>query len=1230
MIDIEQHVSNFVEAQFPDFYKEEGPLFLLFTKEYYKWLEQHYVFITLDSTSNFNKGDVVTQNDAAGVIESIDGNVAMVKVTSDMFVSGTTYVRSTSGGNTTISSAHSSNPIYFSRQLARLKDLDTTTDNFLVHFKEKYLKNIQFDTFTTKRTLIKAAQDLYSSKGTERSIDLLFKLVFGTSAETYYPGQDVLKPSSGRWTRIIYVEVTKSPVTKTLVGKQINGTISGATAFCEYVITRNVKGKIFDQLILSNIVGTFVTGDLIVDSTGVVASAPKVIGSLTNVDITSGGAGFEIGEEVRLTSNRGVEAAAIVSAIQTETGLVSFELLDGGWGFSSTANIKVSEKVVTVANVTNSNSSITGYSRFETVQQSLVSMVANNTTGQLVVGEYVTNPDGAVALAVDVDQASSSNVANVVLNYVTGDITSNNIIRSANQQWLAIVSNTSTPANLFFTGELVKQSNGSANVTQGVVTSISNGVIFSVNTTSISSNGIHVGQYVKQQTTNATGVVIATPWQSYTNYSSLPYVVLGNTSGTFSNTNQLRFYPSSTNTTQISVATPLTSSNGQVLKVSNVGGQRWYPGNTIYGSLSGEVNSPIVVADVGFVTQATNTVTATANIISSNSTSLGLYDVENVFYNTTGNILVGQTSNTTGEITFISTGQGANAEINELTDVETVLICTDFLGSNNDGYLSNSVQYTSMLTSGANSTYGYLTGVYVANVGSGYDNTNIVTFTGGNTGSGSFEAANASIVTNAGGEIQRVLLSSNTGNGYISTPTLAIVNSTGGSIGVGTGADVIPLFPLGFPKLPQGDLNTPLLDILTFETKAIGSISSLYKINPGENYNVNPLTIIYEPSVAEFDKRDIMLHISNTSGSSFLVNEEVSQTINSVATKVYANLVSGNTATVGEAVYSTDGIERVASGWVYSQTSNATSNTYQVVIADVTGSFTNTIGSALLAVDTVNDFNVGDLVVQNTANGTVLNTNTTHIVVTGVSGTFAANATSLTSDSGGSATISSANNNYKSYRVYGDISGSIYNVANTQADVSSRRARGVVKSANSTVVNIKRTSLFTTFVPSLTDKLIGSYQSSNADIISVMQDANSRPVGDNANVSTTVVYNEGSISDLTLISSGYGYVHDEGITIESLDGERVATGKSSVEQQGEARGFYRTRDGFLSDIKKLHDGEYYQEYSYEVQSPIPLDKYNIMLKDVLHVAGTKYFGRVKTSSTVNNQITVSQSTITIT
>jgi hypothetical protein len=36
---VEKYISNFVESQFPVFYQEEGPNFILFMKAYYEWME---------------------------------------------------------------------------------------------------------------------------------------------------------------------------------------------------------------------------------------------------------------------------------------------------------------------------------------------------------------------------------------------------------------------------------------------------------------------------------------------------------------------------------------------------------------------------------------------------------------------------------------------------------------------------------------------------------------------------------------------------------------------------------------------------------------------------------------------------------------------------------------------------------------------------------------------------------------------------------------------------------------------------------------------------------------------------------------------------------------------------------------------------------------------------------------------------------------------------------------
>jgi hypothetical protein len=80
---------------------------------------------------------------------------------------------------------------------------------------------------------------------------------------------------------------------------------------------------------------------------------------------------------------------------------------------------------------------------------------------------------------------------------------------------------------------------------------------------------------------------------------------------------------------------------------------------------------------------------------------------------------------------------------------------------------------------------------------------------------------------------------------------------------------------------------------------------------------------------------------------------------------------------------------------------------------------------------------------------------------------------------------------------------------------------------------------------------------------------------------------------------------------------------------GTGAGFYSKASGLLDDADYIHDGEYYQEYSYEVQSSKPLSVYSDLLKQILHVAGTKLFGKVVTSSTANVEINVAQSTVTI-
>ena len=84
-------------------------------------------------------------------------------------------------------------------------------------------------------------------------------------------------------------------------------------------------------------------------------------------------------------------------------------------------------------------------------------------------------------------------------------------------------------------------------------------------------------------------------------------------------------------------------------------------------------------------------------------------------------------------------------------------------------------------------------------------------------------------------------------------------------------------------------------------------------------------------------------------------------------------------------------------------------------------------------------------------------------------------------------------------------------------------------------------------------------------------------------------------------------IYDEDTTFTSADGTRAGLARISLGKQGQSEGYYSNRKGQLSDSKYIFDGEYYQEYSYEIRSSISPDKYKEMLKKVIHVAGTKSF-----------------------
>lgn len=324
----------------------------------------------------------------------------------------------------------SNNSLFYSRNLLEYRDIDSTVDSFLVHFKNKYLAEAPVF-YDKTRSNVKHALDFYRSKGTERGTKLVFREVWGLSdVDIYFPGKDIIRASDGEWYVPVYLEVSLSEKTKTFVGKQITGSASSATAFVEGVGRRSVKGKHFDVLFLTNRKGDFLLDDIITVD-GNLAECPVVIGSLTNIQIESSGRDFNVGDVVDVVSARlGKQAKARIDTITDSTGKVTFTLVDGGTGYRLTTTPVIAEKTIQLANKTSADPYILDFSIDEIVIQPQANIVFYSSNNYFAVGDLVTGSNSTADVATGrvlgktQKQVTGTATANTTSNVVIGTGTS--------------------------------------------------------------------------------------------------------------------------------------------------------------------------------------------------------------------------------------------------------------------------------------------------------------------------------------------------------------------------------------------------------------------------------------------------------------------------------------------------------------------------------------------------------------------------------------------------------------------------------------------------------------------------------------------------------------------------------------------------------------------------------------------------------------------------------------
>lgn len=273
------------------------------------------------------------------------------------------------------------NEVIQAQKLLLYRNIDTTLDEFIIFFKNKYLKNLPNLTRGDIRNFIKHSDDFYDVRGTEEGIKLLFNLLYDTQASVYRPGKDIIKPSDGEWYQPVYLEVSVSDRNRRFEGVEIQGASSGAKAYVETVVRKVKNGQYFDVFYISNVRGNFQTGEQVSD--GPLIDAPIVIGSLNKIDIIDGAQNYNVGDTLQVISESGRQGVVRVSETYNGTGRVEFSLEDGGTGYTVNAHAIVSNTVLSTSN------NVGQFLTFETVNQPLANVEFTLSNGSFQLGSNV-------------------------------------------------------------------------------------------------------------------------------------------------------------------------------------------------------------------------------------------------------------------------------------------------------------------------------------------------------------------------------------------------------------------------------------------------------------------------------------------------------------------------------------------------------------------------------------------------------------------------------------------------------------------------------------------------------------------------------------------------------------------------------------------------------------------------------------------------------------------------
>ena len=225
------------------------------------------------------------------------------------------------------------------QELEKIRDIDTTLDEFIDRFKSELARNMPVELATDKRLLLRHIREFYLSRGSEASYKFLFRTLFGKEATLFYPSTQILRVSDGRWKQdvSIFVEVTGSTTSMYDLNGQFITIQTSRKKIQTYV--ENVleyTATIFEMFIQRDYANEIEVGSTVTQTINGVTYTGKILACPSKISVYKSGKGFKVGDLYALKTNIGRGCVIKITKVDTEGAIKAIQVIRFGLDYKTT------------------------------------------------------------------------------------------------------------------------------------------------------------------------------------------------------------------------------------------------------------------------------------------------------------------------------------------------------------------------------------------------------------------------------------------------------------------------------------------------------------------------------------------------------------------------------------------------------------------------------------------------------------------------------------------------------------------------------------------------------------------------------------------------------------------------------------------------------------------------------------------------------------------------------